>query len=240
MKSKKNRLSAIVTNAILLVMLSALCFVSITAGNSAFAVARKTNAPYYKGNQTRGEVSLMINVYWGTEYLQGMLDTLDRYGAKCTFFIGGSWADDNNDLIGQMVDRGHELGNHGYFHKDHKGMSLEKNLAEIKPTNTLLQAMTGKKITLFAPPSGSFDTTTLSAAEQLGMKVIMWSRDTIDWRDKDADVVYKRATAKTQAGDLILMHPTAHTAQALPRILQTLQEKGLKAVTVSQMIDETV
>ena len=70
------------------------------------------------------------------------------------------------------------------------------------------------------------------------MRVIMWSKDTIDWRDKDADLVVSRATDGVQAGDMILMHPTAHTASALGRILEYYRGHGLKAVTVSELIPQ--
>ncbi|MEG1609510.1 MAG: polysaccharide deacetylase, partial [Clostridia bacterium] len=92
---------------------------------------------------------------------------------------------------------------------------------------------------LFAPPSGSFDKTTLSVAEELDMRVIMWSKDTVDWRDKDENIVFKRATNKVGGGDLILMHPTAHTLKALPKILEFYKDNGLRQVIVSENLKET-
>ena len=68
------------------------------------------------------------------------------------------------------------------------------------------------------------------------MKVVMWSKDTIDWRDKDEQLVIKRATKDVKAGDFILMHPTEHSARALPEILKAFAEKGLKAVRVSDLL----
>ena len=68
----------------------------------------------------------------------------------------------------------------------------------------------------------------------------MWSRDTIDWRDKDSSLVYSRATNKIGAGDMILMHPTAHTLAALGDILKFYEENGLTPVTVSQIIKQEI
>ena len=107
----------------------------------------------------------------------------------------------------------------------------------MRSANALLQAITGEKPQLFAPPSGAYGEDTLQACRQEGMKVIMWSKDTIDWRDKDEELVYARATDGVKAGDLILMHPTAHTANALPRILRAYERAGLKVVTVSELVD---
>ena len=64
----------------------------------------------------------------------------------------------------------------------------------------------------------------------------MWSKDTIDWRDKDSNLVYKRATNNVTNGDLILMHPKEHTLKALPKILDYFDKIGLKQVKVSQNI----
>ena len=70
------------------------------------------------------------------------------------------------------------------------------------------------------------------------MKVIMWSRDTIDWRDKDVNIVVERATKKLTAGEFILMHPKDWTVKALPEILNYIRENGLKTATVSQCLGE--
>ena len=69
---------------------------------------------------------------------------------------------------------------------------------------------------LFAPPSGSFNKSTLDACKELGYSVIMWSKDTIDWRDKDANLIYTRATNNISGGDFILAHPTEYTLKSLP------------------------
>ena len=95
-------------------------------------------------------------------------------------------------------------------------------------------------MTLFAPPSGSFNDITLKVAADLGMQTIMWSRDTIDWRDKDSSLVFSRATNKVTAGDMILMHPTAHTLAALGEILSFYEENNLTPVKVSQIIKQEI
>ena len=92
------------------------------------------------------------------------------------------------------------------------------------------------EIALFAPPSGAYNDDTVLAAESLGLRTVMWSRDTVDWRDKDEEVCYTRATSGLEAGEFILMHPMPHTLAALPRILHYLETHGLSAVTVSENI----
>ena len=241
-KKKRRFFTEAVSNFAIVLMLATLCLVGFGESGAYDTVfsAGGENSPIYRGETSRGEVALMINVYQGNEYLEEMLDILSEYGARCTFFVGGCWADDNNALVARIVEEGHEIGNHGYFHKDHKQLSYSQNRSEIVATNDLLKAMTGKIPVLFAPPSGSYGKDALKVCGDLGMKVIMWSRDTIDWRDKNTDLIYKRATDKVEAGEMILAHPTFNTAQALPSILGYYKEHGLTAVTVSQIISKTV
>ncbi|MBQ7879153.1 MAG: polysaccharide deacetylase family protein, partial [Clostridia bacterium] len=183
-------------------------------------------------------VSLMFNVYWGTEEVYAILDILDDYEAKCTFFIGGSWADDNVECLKEIASRGHELGNHGYFHKDHKTLDARSNRQEIENCNQFIALATGVTPTLFAPPSGSYGKTAVEITADLNMKTIFWSKDTIDWRDKDEALVYKRATENISGGDFVLMHPMQATKAALPNVLRYYQDNGLKAVTVTQNLQK--
>lgn len=205
------------------------------SGNAISAFNDKTVV--YKGN-SQSKVSLMINVYWGTEYLDSMLQTLKENNVKTTFFVGGSWVAKNEGMLKKINDEGHEIGNHGYFHKDHKKLSAEGNREEISVTHKLVKSILAKDMVLFAPPSGAFSKVTVKEAEGLGYETIMWSKDTIDWRDHDTELIYSRATKKVEGGDLILMHPTKNTAEALSRIIKTIQGKGLNVAPVSEVLQK--
>lgn len=226
----------IISNLIITLILVGLTLVTFTFYNNSSVVTSGGEQPLYKGRSDTQSVALMINVYWGTEHLDSMLNTLDKYSAKCTFFFGGSWVNCNPAMLEKIYSKGHEIANHGYFHKDQDKLNLDKNKEEIIMCEKIINAHIDVKTKLFAPPSGAFNKTTMKAAKELGYEVIMWSKDTIDWRDKDADLVYTRATKNIQAGDFVLMHPTAHTAVALSKILQTYKDLGLKADIVSNMI----
>lgn len=190
----------------------------------------------YRTGDKKAGVSLMFNVYWGTEEVYRILDILEKHEAKATFFIGGCWADDNVDCLREIYTQGHEIGNHGYFHKDHKKLSAQQNLEEITNCNQFIKLTLGVEPALFAPPSGSYGNATLSACETLRMKTVLWSRDTIDWRDKNSALIYTRATKEIKAGEFVLMHPMAETVSALEDILKFYQTQSLKAITVSENI----
>lgn len=226
----------IISNIVIICMLVCLCTLSLTYTSTKSVFANNKDKPIYKGNPLNNNVSLMINVYWGEEFLGKMLDTLDQYNIKTTFFLGGSWVDDNNKLVIRIKESGHEIASHGYFHKDHSKLNAAKNKEEIVMSEQIIEKICGVKPNLFAPPSGAFNDTTLDVCKQLNYKVIMWTKDTIDWRDKNTDLIFKRATTNVSNGDLILMHPTACTAEALPKILDYYKAHNLIATTVSNTI----
>lgn len=229
---KRNIKIALFTNiflAVVLVAVGTVCFFPF----GAMTAGKLSDRVYYNGNKDSNYISIMFNVYGGTEYISEILDTLDEYNVHATFFVGGSWADDHAEILTQIRDRGNELGNHGYFHKNQDALTLEKNKEEIGVCGELVERLTGVKMNLFAPPSGAYAEQTVEAAEGLGYKVIMWSKDTIDWRDHDQTVIYRRATNGVCGGDLVLAHPTKETAAALPSILAYYRDQGLEQVPVS-------
>jgi peptidoglycan/xylan/chitin deacetylase (PgdA/CDA1 family) len=224
----------ITTNLILgalILSVGALCF----APTQTAATTQKEQL-YRFGNENSGGVSLMFNVYWGNKELDDILEILDKYDAKATFFIGGCWADDNVETLREIYTQGHEIGNHGYFHKDHSKMSLEENKKEISSCNRFIELAIGYTPTLFAPPSGAYNEKTFSACSELKMDTILWSKDTIDWRDKNPSLIYTRATKNVRAGDLILMHPMQATVDALEDIIKYYHSQSLSLITVTENI----
>lgn len=232
MAGKEKFIRHVVCNCIIGLVVVSVLAVSLTVGLRNVSAS---GAPIYKG-ESANKVSLMVNVYWGTEFIEPMLEIFEQNEVHTTFFVGGMWVKDNEETLKKIYDKGHEIGNHGYFHKDHKKINKDRNREEIEVTHKLVKSVLGIDMTLFAPPSGSYGDVTISVAESLGYKTIMWSDDTIDWRDKNRDLIYSRATKKVKGGGLVLMHPTAATVEALPDIIRTLKEKGLAVSKVSEVI----
>lgn len=222
-------------NLLIFIMLGVVTTFAIL-GVNLVSTSSVVNGVYYSGNENSNKISLMINVYWGTEYLDGMLDILDKYDVKTTFFVGGTWAVKESDMLTKIYEKGHEIGNHGYSHKDQDKLSREDNKKEILTTHNIVKDLLGIDMTLFAPPSGAYSKTTVEVANELSYQTIMWTRDTIDWRDKDANLIYSRAIKNAKGGDLVLMHPTQKTLEALENIIVELQSKGFKLTTVSDAL----
>jgi len=231
----KNKIISVIVNVVLCAFVALVCAVGFVGGG-AEEVTAGAESVYYRSDKGKG-VSLMFNVYGGTDNVYKILDVLDSYSQKATFFLGGCWADDNIDCVREIFRRGHEVGSHGYFHKDHSTLTYAQSLAEIRPSVKLLNAMINAEIKLFAPPSGAYNSSTVCAAELLGLKVVMWSRDTIDWRDNDKNLIFSRATKNLAAGEFILMHPQEATVSALSDVLKYILDNGLTAITVSDNIE---
>jgi peptidoglycan/xylan/chitin deacetylase (PgdA/CDA1 family) len=225
------RLSNVIICSVLVCML-----VYLGASSYSYVFSYQNSDVIYNGNRDKNQISIMFNVYWGTEYIESILDTLDMYNVKSTFFVGGKWVEKESEMLAEIISHGHEIGNHGYFHKDQEYLSYDQNYDEIKANHQLVKAIANMDMALFAPPSGSFNKSTIKAAKDLGYQVIMWSKDTIDWRDKDANIIFDRATKNITNGDLILAHPTEMTMKALPLILEYYKINGLIATTVSECL----
>ena len=232
MKAKKYR---IISN-IVIISLFVMLISYIGTSNYKYVFSYQNENVIYNGNRDKNNISLMFNVYWGTEYLDGILEILDKHQVKTTFFVGGQWVEKEPEMLQKIISYGHEIGNHGYFHKDQEKLSYDQNYDEIKVNHDLVKSISNVNMNLFAPPSGSFNKATVESAMNLGYTTIMWSKDTIDWRDKDANLIYLRATTNVVGGDLILAHPTECTLKALPLILEYYKMNNLRVTTVSECL----
>lgn len=232
---KNIKVVRVFSSVLIIVMLAGL-FLFSNSANSEYSFSYGNEDVIYNGNKNSNKISLMVNVYWGSEFIPQMLDLFEKYGVKTTFFIGGTWAEKEQNLLKQIYACGHEIGNHGYFHLDHDKLNYEQNKEEIQNTHKLVKVYLGIDMNLFAPPSGAFNNATLDVAKELGYSTIMWSADTIDWRDKDSSLIYKRATTEIEGGDLILMHPTEKTVEALPAMLEYYKLNNLQVFPVSEVL----
>ena len=238
---KKTKVFTAVSNVIILAVLVSTFAVALWAASPKETDAEPTSA-IYVGDENSGSVALMFNVYENTETTLKIAELLVEHGFRATFFVGGKWVERNGTALIRLYNMGMEIGNHGYLHRDHSTLNYDKNLDEITLAERLIDANLKdfpdyKNSKLFAPPSGAVGKDMFTACESLNYKVIMWTRDTIDWRDHDKDLIFARATKDIKAGDLVLMHPTEATLSALPQILEYIKSVGLKADTVSNVIN---
>ena len=216
--------------------------VSFVAAYHVEEKIEQVNNAVYNGKTDCGKIALTFNVYERADNVAKIAEILDEYGFKSTFFAGGCWAAKNGDTLLRLASSSHEIGNHGYSHLDHAKLSRKRNEEEIRITEKVINSSLSSlpdyaNSKLFAPPSGSMSNAMFSACDNLGYTVIMWTHDTIDWRDHNSDLIFERTTKNLKAGDIILMHPTDATVAALPKILDYVKSQNLVADTVSNVIE---
>lgn len=192
---------------------------------------------HYKGNIDDKIVAFACNVDWGNEHIPGMLEILKGADIKISFFVTGRWAEKNPDLLLSIYEHGHEIGNHGYRHVDYDKLNYEKNREEILRAHNIISGIIKQESIYFAPPSGAYNDNTIRAAKDLNYDIIMWSIDTIDWReDSNKEIIIERVTSKIHNSAIVLMHPTEETVKALPEIISFLFNRGYKIGTISDVI----
>ena len=194
--------------------------------------------PIYRGNPQKPMVALLINVAWGNEYIPDILKVLDSHQVKATFFFDGSWVRNNPELAKEIKGAGHEIGNHAYSHPDLSQCSVNRTIDELVKTNKVIIETLNVKPKWFAPPSGSFNDDTVRVAHELGMGTILWTVDTIDWKNPDTWEMVNRVVGKVENGSMILMHPTGPTAEGLDTMIKEIMDKGLQLGTVSNLMSE--
>lgn len=205
---------------------------------TAEVAARKRELPVYSVERQDQAVAISFDASWGGDKTMKLLDILDEYGVKTTFFLVDIWVNSYPDLVREIAARGHEIGNHSTTHPHMSQLSAEQIITELDTQAAHVEALTGTRPTLFRPPYGDYNDLLVLTARGAGYEVIQWSVDSQDWKNRGAQDVVNRAK-KAQAGDIVLFHNDADfTVDALPEILGDYQARGLTIVPVSQLLLE--
>lgn len=193
--------------------------------------------PIYGVDTTEKKVAISFDAAWGAEKTPEILDILDRYSVKTTFFLVGFWIDEYPETLKEIAARGHEIGNHTATHPHLNSLSREAIKEELGIVHDQIQALTGQSAFLFRPPFGEYSNKVIEAAGELGYYTIQWSVDSLDWRDLSADAIHDRVVGNIHPGAIVLFHNNAtNTPAALPRIIESLQEQGYEIVPISEII----
>ena len=169
-------------------------------------------------------------------YTAHLLDILDQYGAKATFFLIGSKVSGQASVVRSIQARGHQLGNHSWSHPELPKLSVNQIAGEIDRTNEAIRQAAGVKPTILRPPYGAANGVVLEQLRARGMSSILWSVDTRDWADRNSQIVCSRAVAGARPGAVILMHDIHQTSvNAVPCILSSLKQQGYSFVTIQRL-----
>lgn len=208
---------------------------------NVFSLQEDGPQAYYSVETDKKVAALTFDISWGEEVPGPVLDALEEANVdKATFFLSSPWAESHPDIVKRIVDMGFEIGSHGHEHKNYSEHDETWMREQITKSHQILTELTGQEgINLIRLPNGDFDKRTLKVADSMGYRVIQWDTDSHDWMRKSADYIVNQVTSNVHPGDIILFHASdsaKNTAEAIPRVIQELREKGYELVTVSELI----
>jgi peptidoglycan/xylan/chitin deacetylase (PgdA/CDA1 family) len=218
-------------------------FIRMTLLRKEIAELQAQNRILYNGNVHFREIALTFDDGPDPYYTPQILDVLDQYRIKTTFFCVGRQAEAYPQIVRQQYEAGHIVGNHSWTHPDLGLLPASDILSELKHTSNAIQAIIGTQPTFFRPPYGSLSVHVLTQACYLGVTTVMWNagEEARDWSDPGVNFIIRRTLDLVRNGSIILMHDCggdrSQTLAALPLIIQNLQDRGFQFVTIQQMVD---
>lgn len=175
-------------------------------------------------------------------YTPQILSILEQYQASATFFMIGDRMEQYPQVVQQVVEAGHELGNHSMTHPYQDEVGLKRKTTELTRADQILRKFQPNHRRLFRPPGGYIDDALLQEVVHRGYKVVLWSyhQDIKDWSMPGAKVIAKQVIQNARHGDIVLLHDgggdRSQTVQALKKILPALKQKGYQFVSVSELL----
>ena len=195
-------------------------------------------------NHTTKQIALTFDAGWLYENTEALLNLLDEYNVKATFFVRGLWVKEHPGLAAEIVNRGHALENHSLTHGHMSTMADVEVGNEIRATTDMIRETTGYLPQLFRPPYGEYDKRILRILIEEGYPyTILWSVDSYDWAEElngvkiTKDYLVNKVLNKASDNGIILMHVGGYeTIHALPEIITGLRSEGYELVKVNDML----
>ncbi len=227
---------------------------AVGVDSGGFLRARYTDFPtypilYHQGAGGDHQVAITFDDGPDPEWTPLILDLLKARGIKACFFLVGKNAEDFPGLVQRIVEEGHEIGNHTYTHANLALMSPFRMKLELNMTQRVIESITGRSTTLFRPPYNA-DSTPGTIAElaplklaqdELGYTVVLEKIDPQDWAQPGTDEIVQRVKDLRGEGNIILLHDAGgdreQTVAALPRIIDYLQTRGDRIVSLSELLN---
>ena len=218
-------------------LLIALIF--LISGTPAFVstAAASKKLPIYCVQRDDKRVSLTFDAAWGNEDTQTLIDILAKYNVRATFFVVGSWADRYPESVRALSEAGHEVMSHSDDHAHFSKLSAGEIQRNVSASCDRIEAVTGRRPTLFRCPYGEYDDHVIQTLSDMGMKTIQWDVDSLDWKELSAEEILQRVKSGVKSGSIVLFHNAAkHTPEALPGVIEYLIGNGYSIVPVSELL----
>ena len=191
------------------------------------------------GNKSQPKVALTFDAGADSVPTKKILDTLRKHNLHVTMFLTGEWAEQNPGLLRQIVADGHEIGNHSYSHPDLTTVSDAQVENQVQKAEQILTSMSGvSPRPYFRPPFGAYNQHVINELGGMGYYAVMWTLDSGDWRPEfTPQMVLSRVVKGAQNGSIVVEHlGSAQSAAVLDDIINGLQGRGLRIVTLSEVL----
>jgi len=198
-----------------------------------------TDLPMFWVQTPHRQVALTFDISWGTKMLPQVLPVLAEHGLKCTFFLSGPWSERHPDLVRAIVAGGHEIASHGHRHDNLSQYDRDYIARNISTAHDILKRLSGQTPRFFRPPNGDYDDLVVATARELGYETVIWSVDSLDWKNPGVDYMVNRVLKQVFRGAIILFHASdscRETHLALPRVIAGLREAGYQLVTLGELL----
>ena len=214
-------------------------YVSVSGGPSLMAAVATRELPVYNVDTEEKVLSISFDAAWGRANTEGILDILDQYGVKTTFFLVGFWAEEHPDLVRELVSRGHEIGNHSATHPHMSQLNQAQIREELRKTSDLVKSITGTPTTLVLPPYGEYNDLVVRVSREEGYECVQWNVDSLDWKNLGTENMVRQCTKQVSPGDIVLFHnDSKYILEALPQILEYYTKEGYRIIPISQLLLE--
>lgn len=172
-----------------------------------------------------------------SEFTPKVLELLQKYNAKATFFCIGKNVENHPEIIKQIIKEKHIVGNHSYSHTNNYGfLSTDDVIADVELTQEIVKNITNLKLHFFRPPFGVTNPNIAKAIKRLNLKTFGWSIRSYDTTSKKSTKIIKEICSKLQKGDVILLHDTSErSVDILEQLLQFLQKNNFKSITLEEL-----
>lgn len=225
---------------ICLCLLSMVVFFSAIAYISNYVLTASTTnkeLPIYSVDTSEKKIAISFDAAWGDSYTPKILDILEEYNVKTTFFLVGFWVDNYPEKVKEIHQRGHEIGNHSTTHPHMSKLSAGQVAAELNDTGDKIEALIGKKPDLFRPPFGDYNNNLIITAKENGYYTIQWDVDSLDWKQIGSIQIVDRVVRNVKNGSIVLFHNNSeYVLEYLPLILKKLQAEGYEIVPIGELI----
>lgn len=193
--------------------------------------------PIYRVVTDKKQVAISFDCAWGVDYTDKLLETMATEDVKCTFFAVEFWTKKHPDYIKKIYNAGHEIGTHSATHPYMSKLDKNTIIKELTSSAKAIEQITGEKVEVFRPPYGDYNDNLINTAKELGLYVIQWDVDSLDWKDLSAKQITDRVLNRVKNGSIVLFHNQGlHTAEALPQIIKSLKSQGYEFKRIGDMI----